>query len=539
MVSPLVGRMASMGRDVSAGLTVAMVGLPQCLAYALLSGLPPAYGLSTAGVAGLVAAAFGKSPHVITGPTNTTGLLILGAMTPYLGSEGLLAPFGLSVLATLTLMAGLFRLLLAAVEGHKLLRYLPASVLAGFLSGVGLLIGVMQLDEALGLQSRAEGAGSQLQVIWSQIHRLDSAIPPALCGVTASLVFLGRRWKWPVALIAILVGASLGYLLEESAWAIPLVKDRAPLSLGFPAGAMPALDASIIAELALPAFAIVLLGTLELTVSAQVDGMRADMKREIGAQGLANIAGAFFSCFPASASLTRSALLRLGGAQTRLAAAVTAALSFPILYIGHDFVGHIPQASLAGVLFAVAARMLDRKRILRIGRTSKVAGFLFSCTLIGTLILPLEQAVLLGTLLGLVFHLSASAKPRLQWLMLEDKVLVPATPDAAEVVAEVSGALYYAAVPSLFERLEAQRPPVATLVVLDLSHAHELRFSALEALQGLIERLQKEGVEVRVSGVYPEFAQTIARSAQIYTELYHETPGRSATQALLAGHPAQ
>src|SRR5688572_9000439 len=108
--------------DLLAGLTVALVGLPQCLAYALMSGLPPAYGLSTAAAAGLVAALVGRSAQVVTGPTNTTGLLILTALLPFLGSNGLLRPDGLRVLATLTVLAGAIRIVLALIGGAHLIR---------------------------------------------------------------------------------------------------------------------------------------------------------------------------------------------------------------------------------------------------------------------------------------------------------------------------------------------------------------------------------------------------------------------------------
>ena len=147
----------SLPADLVAGLTVALVGLPQCLAYALLSGLPPAYGLSTAAVAGLVAALLGQSAQVVTGPTNTTGLLVLAALAPHLAPNGLLDAGGLPVLATLTLLAGAIRVGGALLGGAHLIRFLPESVLVGFTAGAGLLIAAMQLDEALGLSGVALG----------------------------------------------------------------------------------------------------------------------------------------------------------------------------------------------------------------------------------------------------------------------------------------------------------------------------------------------------------------------------------------------
>src|SRR5689334_8269345 len=130
--------------DIIAGLTVALVGLPQCLAYALMSGLPPAYGLATAAVAGFVAALAGRSAQVVTGPTNTTGLLILSALLPFLAPNGLLRTNALHVLATLTLLAGAIRIVTALAGGAHLIRLIPESVLVGFTTAVAILIAVMQ-----------------------------------------------------------------------------------------------------------------------------------------------------------------------------------------------------------------------------------------------------------------------------------------------------------------------------------------------------------------------------------------------------------
>src|SRR5688572_24041700 len=116
-----------------------------------MSGLPPAYGLATAVVPGFVAAIAGRSRFVVTGPTNTTGLLVLAALVPVLAPNGLVAPSGLGWLATLTLLCGVLRIVFALGGGAVLIRFIPESVLGGFTVGVGMLIAVMQVDEALGL----------------------------------------------------------------------------------------------------------------------------------------------------------------------------------------------------------------------------------------------------------------------------------------------------------------------------------------------------------------------------------------------------
>lgn len=530
--------------DVLAGLTVTFVGLPQCLAYALMSGLPPAYGLSTAAVAGLVAAVLGRSPRVVTGPTNTTGLLVLGALTPYLGSSGLLEPSGLPVLAALTLLAGLLRIVAAYLGGAKLLRYLPESVLAGFTAGAGVLIGVMQLDEALGLPPlEASGLLSQASGF---VSLLAAGVTPSLTSLlvtvlTVSAIQVGRRYLpgWPVALVVLSVGAVLGYALEVSGTGLLLVKDRARMPAGWPPGALPSLDPELWGHLFLPASAIVLLGTLELTVTVRSGDDRPELKREILAQGWANVVGAFLSAFPASASLTRSALLRLTGATSRLAAAAAAVTVLPVLFFAGPAVGYMPTASLAGVLLVTAAGMLHRARLARIWGASSASRALLSVTFVGTLVLPLEVAILVGSGLALLIHLAVTAEPRLTWLCLSGGELVEAPVDDAPtaLVAEVSGTLYYAAVPSFLERLEKELPPSCRTLVIDVSHAHQLRFAALEGFEWLTRRLEDRGVEVMLAGVSPEFVRVLrrARSSLTFAEAL-ATPGASARRMLSEAH---
>ncbi|MEM7675646.1 MAG: SulP family inorganic anion transporter, partial [Myxococcota bacterium] len=324
--SPELRPPAVWSTDILAGLTVTLVGLPQCLAYALMSGLPPAYGLSTAAVAGFVAAILGASPHVVTGPTNTTGLLILAALTPFLGASGLIDEAGLPALATLTLMAGLIRLAVALFGGARLLQFLPDAVLAGFTAGAGVLIGIMQLDEAFGIGPfRGGGLWSQITGFQTRFAAGEGLSPPAvlMTFVTVATVALGRRLlpRWPVALLMIMLSATVTRFFDTG---LQLVRDRASVPSGWPPGALPSLDPELWTQFMLPAVAIAFLGTLELTICTRTGGARPDMRKEILAQGWANIAGAFASAFPASASLTRSALLKLGGARTRMAATAAA-----------------------------------------------------------------------------------------------------------------------------------------------------------------------------------------------------------------------
>lgn len=526
--------------DLVAGVTVALVGLPQCLAYALLSGLPPAYGLSTAVAAGLVAALVGRSAQIVTGPTNTTGLLILAALAPFLGANGLLGPQGLPALATLTLLAGALRIAAALIGGAHLVRFLPESVLVGFTAGAGILIGAMQIDEALGLPPvRATSLAGELSAVGASAGELRWPAL-ALTAATVLVVAFGQRLsrRLPAALVAVVGAAAVavGFRLDAAS-GLPLVADRAIVPAGWPPGALPDLSPALLQSFLVPASAIVLLGTLELAVSARAGGARPDMRREILAQGWGNVAGAFAASFPASASLTRSALLRLGGAETRLAAVAGALFTVPILLLGGRFVGAIPQASLAGVLFVIAWRMLDRTAIRRLWRATPETRLLLLLTLGATLVLPLEWAILLGSGTGLVIHLANTSAPRLRLLRPEGARLVPVAGGErpAAVVLEVSGNLHYAAVPAFATEAERLIPDTARAVVVDLSHAHEIRFSALRAFEQLAEEAAHDGAAFVLAGVDEDTRGLLERSGSpLRLEAADPEPGVSVRRALAA-----
>ena len=521
--------------DVLAGTTVALVAVPQCLAYATMAGLPPAYGLATAIVPALVAALAGRSPTVVTGPTNTTSLLILPVVLPFVTASGL-EPGALAWVATLTLLCGVLRLVAAYGGGAVLLRYIPESVLTGFIAGAGILIALMQVDEALGLPAiTAIGAAEEAAGLLAAVQggAVPSGLAIAVTLASTVAVAAGQRYspKLPVALAVVLGGAASAWAFGlDAADGLPLVGDRAAVPAGWPPIALPIFDPGVVAQLLVPALAMVLLGTLELIAAIRVEDPRADLRREIAAQGAGNVAGALTGCFPASASLTRSVLLRMGQPRSRLAAVVAALLIVPMLLFGSGLIAHIPLASLAGILFVIAGAMIRRPTLGRLWNASATSRLLLGVTLVATLVLPLAWAIFTGAGLGLVIHLARTGSPRVRALTFDDERLVPFEGRDADVaVLEVSGTVHYAAVEPLLEEMDRQLPPAARLVIVDLSHAHELRFTGLRALEAWADELEGRGIRVRLAGVTPEVGELLkgAGTHLPYT-MADPIPGRSA-----------
>ena len=521
---------------------MALVAVPQCLAYATVAGLPPVYGLTTAIVPALVAALAGRSVNVVTGPTNTTSLLILPVVLPFTIAGGL-APDALAWVATLTLLCGVLRFAAAYGGGAVLLRYIPESVITGFIVGAGILIGLMQVDEALGLPSvSAVGAGEEAAGILTAIQggSVPSLVAIGVTVVTTAAVGLGQRYapRFPVALVVVLGGAGLAAALGlDASRGLPLVGDRGTVPSGWPPTAFPLFDLALAGQLLLPAAAIVLLGTLELIATIRAEDPRADLRREIAAQGAANVAGAFAASFPASASLTRSVLLRMGQPTSRLAAIVAAVLVLPALLAGSAFIAHIPLACLAGILFVIAAAMVRRPTLGRLWHASPASRALLAVTLVATLVLPIAWAIILGAALGIVIHLARTGTPRVRVLTFAGEQLVPFAGQPSDVaVLEVSGTVHYAAVEPLLDELDRQVPPEATLVILDLSHAHELRFTGLRSIEAWATDLERRGVRVRLAGVTPQIKGLLegAHSHLPYT-MAEDMPGRSALRSYREG----
>ncbi len=527
--------------DLVAGLTVAAVGAPQCLAYAMMAGLPPVYGLVSAAVPGLIAAAMSRSHNMVTGPTNTTALLVLAALLPHLTADGVVDARGLAALGTLTLLTGVLRLALSGIGGSTLVRFLPESVLVGFMCGVAVLIVVMQLDEAMGLShvvgtGLASEAASLTRAFQAGIYPKWTAIAVTVVTV-AMLIPLQRRYpRLPMALIVMVGSSLLAYALGlDETNGLPIVSDRTPLSRGMPPHALPSLDPDIVEAFLTPAAAIALLGTLELTAVLRSDGLRIDMRREIRAQAFANIVGSLVSAQPASVSLTRSALLRQTPNTTRMAPIVTALATVPLV-IAAPLLGFVPQATLAGVLFATAFKMVDRVKVRRIWLASRKARLVLAVTLTAALLFKLEWAIVLGVAFSLVQYLADSATPRL-------RLYVPAygmrlnpyvKGEAADIIiVEVSGELHFAAAQAFLSEIFELMPASPKHVVLDLSHAHAMRFTALVAFEELEGELATQGARLHIAGVSSEFASVLrkAESNLAVTPAFDE-PGRSVQEAL-------
>ena len=492
--------------DINAGFLVALVGIPQCLAYAMLSGLPPMYGLVTAAIPGMIAALFGRSAGVTVGPTNTTGLIILTSLSPWAGQPELL----LTAMATLAFLAGVARLIIVLVRGERIFDFVPEAVMVGFATGAAIIIALMQIDELLGAPFRhVDNVIDELRQLvfypWGSLSFSSLGL-----GLVALIsVVIGKRFypKLPIPLVVLLISILLVWFqLTPFSQHWVTLGDSTFIEDGWPSINKILPTWSMFQALIVPGFAVAFIGSLELIVTLRNRNEPHLLRSELRSQGLANIAGSITGSFPASTSLTRSVLLDIGGANSRWAPFLAALIVVPIVLFGAQAIRAIPQPVISGLLIATAISMLKPKGIRQMISGNSQTRTLFLITLGSTLILNFHEAILLGTALGIVLFLFQASQTNIEvYDVHPDGQLSPMREDvpASHQLIQISGSLYFAAARQLPDRLAPCLRPETELVTLDLSHAHHCRVAAIQALLTIAEHCSFRDIRFEITGASP------------------------------------
>jgi SulP family sulfate permease len=397
--------------DTWAGLTNAIVVLPQGVAFALLAGLPPQYGLYTAIVPAVIAALFGSSWQMVSGPTLALSIMVFSTLAP-LATPGSEAYITLAL--TLTLLAGAIQLGFGLARLGALVNFVSPAVVTGFTAGAAVLVVTSQLRHVLGLD--VPRGGNFLEVWWYTATHLESIQPRVVAIAAVSLaVALGVRLirpQWPYLLLAMLAGAGTGLAMGALQHGVPVV---GALPGGLPVPSLPSFDPDTLAALAPEALAVALLGLIEAVsigrALAQRSQQRLDGTQEFIGQGLSNVIGAFFSCYASSGSFTRSGINYEAGARTPLSALLSAIFLVVILFGVGPLARYLPTAAMGGMILLVAWNLIDRDHIRQIVRSSYQDTGVLLVTLVTALFVDLAFAVLAGVLLSLVLFLNRAAHP--------------------------------------------------------------------------------------------------------------------------------
>ena len=515
-------------RDLVAGATVAAIAIPQAMAYALIAGVDPRFGLYSAIIVTLVASIFGSSSHLINGPTNAISLVVFSALHSFDARfDAYQAMFLLAV------MVGVFQILIAVFKMGDLTRYISESVVLGFMAGAGVLVAIGQIGNFLGVSKTGGGDHSVLVRLW---ETLTQSGPYNLYAVglglgTLSVALLFRKfinhYKLPqmdmllALIIAALVAAYFG-------WSIPRADSKSIVSV---VGTVPAaLPSFHIAEIKFEwvtrllgsAAAISFLGLLEaLAVAKSIatyTRQPLDYNRQCLAEGVANVVGGFFQSLPGSGSLTRSAINYQSGAITRMSGIYSAAfVGIAVLILG-PYARFIPKSALAGLLFITAYRLVDWRRLSYAIRATRFDAVLVFVTAFAAIFISVENSILIGVAISLLLFVPRVSKLEIRELIITPERVVrerltgePRSPALA--IYDLEGELFFGAAPELDHYLNQIRHEMIggdiKYVILRLRRIRNPDVVAVEQLEHFLRDSQQHGVTVLLAGVRPNLAKIL------------------------------
>ncbi len=402
--------------DFFAGLTGAIIVLPQSVAFATIAGMPPEYGLYAAMVVPIIAALFGSSFHLISGPTTAISIVVFATVSKYAapGSEEFVA-----LALTLTFLAGVYQLVFGLAKFGLLVNFVSHNVVIGFTAGAAILIASSQIPYILGIHiPRGEGFINTWIDLYSGVGEFNIYLLIVGLGTLVSAIIIKLiRPKFPYLLIGMFVGGFLAFYLSSFTDSIETV---GVMPAYFPPLSSPNFSLSSLKSLAPEAFAIALLGLIEASSIgrsiATKSNQRINPSQEFIGQGASNIVGSFFSGYASSGSFTRTGVNFESGARTPLSAILAALFLMVIVLLVGPLISFLPYAAMAGIILIVAYNLIDFQSIKKTFTYSKSESVIFTATFLSTLLFELEFAIYLGVLLSLMLFIAKTSAPEVHTL---------------------------------------------------------------------------------------------------------------------------
>ena len=515
----------SVRADLAAGLVGALMVLPQGLAFATLAGLPPAYGLYCAIVPTIVAALYGSSLHTVSGPTNALSLMTFAALAP-LAMPG--SGEYVQMAAALALLAGLFMLALGALRLGLLVNFISQPVIVGFTAGAGVLILVSQLGPLTGIEVPAgtSMAGTLVRVLERLAEIRPAVVAVATVTVLVSWGVRRLRPRWPSVVIAMLAGVAAAVALNAAFGAATTgIAMLDPIARRLPPLSWPHVDPRVLGQLSGVAVAVAIVSlTQSVSIAKAIalrTGQRIDGNQEFIGQGLSNIAAGLFSGFPTSASVNRSGPNLEAGAVTPMAAVFSGVLLAAIVLAFAPLVAWLPLPAVAGVLCLAGWSLIDVGRIRATLRVSPPEGGVLLLTLVATLLMRLEVAVLIGVAASLVLYLNRTSRPTMQSLVPDaldpERPLTPVAPDRRECpqlkILSVEGSIYFGAVNHVAMHFDTLREfsPARKHLLLVARNVNFVDVAGADLLVSEARRRVADGGALYLYGLLPQVAGFLQR----------------------------
>ncbi|OYY95475.1 MAG: sodium-independent anion transporter [Hydrogenophilales bacterium 28-61-23] len=484
--------------DAMAGLTGALVALPQGVAFATIAGMPPEYGLYAGMIPAVIAALFGSSWHLVSGPTTAASIVLFSVLSPHAEPGG---AHYVSLALTLTFLVGLIQIVMGFAKLGTLVNFISHSVVTGFTAGAAILIATNQVKHFTGLEIPR---GSSFTDTWSLALTHGADVQIGVFAVGLATLFLGiavKRWlpNWPYMIVAMLGGSALAAAL--TAWKGMHLATVGALPAVLPPLSTPSLSGEDIRAVASGVVAVTLLALTEAVSIARAlaarSGQHVDGNQEFIGQGLSNLFGSFFSGYVATGSFNRSGVNYAAGAKTPIAAMLAGIFLLVLVLLVAPWARYLPNAAMAGILFLVAWGLIDFKEIIHVLKTSRAESAILFSTFAATLFLALEEAIIIGVLMSLSLYLSRTSKPHVRVRAPDPNSSKSKFTDAANApecpqlrFIRIDGSLFFGATSHIRESLAAQdqaHPTQKHVAVV----AHGINFIDLAGAHYLAEEAQR------------------------------------------------
>jgi SulP family sulfate permease len=518
--------------DMLAGITVAAISLPQSIAYALLAGVDPRFGLYSAIIFTAVAGLLGSSRHLVNGPTGAVSLVVFSALA-FIDPEARLDAY--EAMFLLAIMVGAVQIAIAVFRLGDLTRYISESVVTGFIAGAAALTIIGQAANALGLKAQGTGHQHVLHRLWLTLSQSSAPNLKALTISVGSIALallarrIVRRFKWPqfdmfLVLVVVTAAAWLAGWTEHGGSVKPVLSLIEAVPAGLPRPHIPVIQWRWAVDMSGSAFAIGVLGLLEALAIAKAIAHKSrqslDYNRQCLAEGVGNVVGGFFRCMPGSGSLSRTAINFQAGAQSRLSGVFAAIfVALVVLTLG-PLTGYVPKAALAGLLIVAAARLIDIERVRYIVRGSVYDASLLVATALSAVFIDIEFAILIGVILSVLFYLPRAGRLKATELVVSPERVVRErqsgdAPSEDVLIIDLEGELFFGAAPDLAHHLtnaaaRAQQRGTSYLVVR-LKRVRNSDVVALEELEKFLRDAQAAGLTVLLAGVRTELLRALER----------------------------
>ena len=443
--------------DIIAGITGTIIVIPQAVAFAMIAGLPPIYGFYTAMITPIIAALFGSSYHLISGPTTAISIVVYSTLIKFVNPETDLEGF-VSLALVLTFLAGFFQFVMGLLRMGKLVNFVSHSVIIGFTAGAGILIAFKQLKHVFGIKvPQGSTIVEILTYIGSHISETNWYVFTVAMG-TLLIALIIKLFIKPISryymLIAMVLGSVIAILLGGDVNGIETV-GKIPSNL--PPFRVPDLNYNNVKLLSSGAMVLALLGLIEAVAIGRAIALHTHQKidgnQEFIGQGLSNMIASFFSSYAGSGSFTRSGVNHQAGAKTPMSAIFASVFLMVVLLLFAKYASFLPKAAMGGIILLVGYNLIDFHHIKQVYKSSGRELIVLFITLFGTLFFDLEFALLAGILTSFFFYMERTSKPNIAVLGLDKNkkfVNLIRDDDAVECsnlkIVRIDGSLYFGSI---------------------------------------------------------------------------------------------